>query len=393
MLELRADRDAAHHLDAAGHGHVDDARADQRGGQVGGLLAASRTACRRWWPRSDSGRPAASHAVRVTLKLCSPTWLTQPPTTWPISAGIDPGALDDGLLDRAEQLGRVDGWTGRRRGARRGADGVDDDNVAHGESVDVRIRSGPGGRNCAAVARLRRGAVASRLGPRAAGAAARLTIVRRRLLGRARATAFVPSLLPPAEPADVRWFHVGRPRRGRDRRPAEDCVADALPRHARHRRLLGASTSRWMSRSAGRRRVHRPARTSGGCRRWSGPSPAGPCSSSSWARTHRFCGRCGDADRAGSRRAGRCAARRAGCSPTRGSHRPSSRWSRGATRRCWRRGVQFPVPMYSCLAGFVEPGESLEEAVRGRCREEVGLSVDEVVYKRATLGRGEATFR
>ena len=29
----------------------------------------------------DIGRPAASQAVRVTLKLCSPTWLTQPPTT------------------------------------------------------------------------------------------------------------------------------------------------------------------------------------------------------------------------------------------------------------------------------------------------------------------------
>ena len=30
---------------------------------------------------TESGRPAASHAVRVRLKLCSPTWLTQPPTT------------------------------------------------------------------------------------------------------------------------------------------------------------------------------------------------------------------------------------------------------------------------------------------------------------------------
>ncbi len=37
-----------------------------------------------------SGRPAASHAVRVMLKLCSPTWLTQPPTTWPTSAGSMP---------------------------------------------------------------------------------------------------------------------------------------------------------------------------------------------------------------------------------------------------------------------------------------------------------------
>ena len=36
-------------------------------------------------------------------------------------------------------------------------------------------------------------------------------------------------------------------------------------------------------------------------------------------------------------------------------------------------GVSFPLPMYSCLAGFVEPGETLEEAVgRERCGEEVG---------------------
>jgi len=29
----------------------------------------------------DCDSPAANQAVRVTLKLCSPTWLTQPPTT------------------------------------------------------------------------------------------------------------------------------------------------------------------------------------------------------------------------------------------------------------------------------------------------------------------------
>ena len=38
----------------------------------------------------SSGSPAESQAVRVMLKLCSPTWLTQPPTTWPISAGSMP---------------------------------------------------------------------------------------------------------------------------------------------------------------------------------------------------------------------------------------------------------------------------------------------------------------
>ncbi|MBX3248185.1 MAG: NAD(+) diphosphatase [Myxococcales bacterium] len=40
----------------------------------------------------------------------------------------------------------------------------------------------------------------------------------------------------------------------------------------------------------------------------------------------------------------------------------------------------FPKGMYSALAGFVEPGESLEECVRRETREEVGLEVDAPRY-------------
>ncbi|MED6193386.1 Nucleoside diphosphate-linked moiety X motif 19, mitochondrial [Stylosanthes scabra] len=41
---------------------------------------------------------------------------------------------------------------------------------------------------------------------------------------------------------------------------------------------------------------------------------------------------------------------------------------------------RFVPRMWSCLAGFIEPGESLEEAVRRETWEETGIEVGEVVY-------------
>ncbi len=44
------------------------------------------------------------------------------------------------------------------------------------------------------------------------------------------------------------------------------------------------------------------------------------------------------------------------------------------------RGTRFTAPMYSALAGFVEPSESLEECVHREVREEVGVRVRGLRY-------------
>jgi NAD+ diphosphatase len=44
------------------------------------------------------------------------------------------------------------------------------------------------------------------------------------------------------------------------------------------------------------------------------------------------------------------------------------------------RQAMFPNNMYSALAGFIEPGENIEEAVRREIMEEAGISVGEVHY-------------
>jgi NAD+ diphosphatase len=44
------------------------------------------------------------------------------------------------------------------------------------------------------------------------------------------------------------------------------------------------------------------------------------------------------------------------------------------------RQARFPKGMYSCLAGFLEPGETIEEAVRREIHEEAGIDCGEVAY-------------
>ena len=103
-----------------------------------------------------------------------------------------------------------------------------------------------------------------------------------------------------------------------------------------------------------------------------------------WARTHRYCGRCGTPTTRSERFTSMdCPACGLMAFPrvapamitlvTRGDDGPDQ-------EVLLARGAQWPTPMYSCLAGFVEAGESLEECVVREVREEVGVAVGDVRY-------------
>jgi NAD+ diphosphatase len=53
---------------------------------------------------------------------------------------------------------------------------------------------------------------------------------------------------------------------------------------------------------------------------------------------------------------------------------------RRGDRALLARGVRFPLPFYSALAGFVEVGETLEDTVAREVREEVGVEVERIRY-------------
>lgn len=98
-----------------------------------------------------------------------------------------------------------------------------------------------------------------------------------------------------------------------------------------------------------------------------------------WDRAHRFCGVCGTpTDRQAHERGRICPA----C-----GHVAYPRISPAMMALVWRdgelllaRAPHFAPGMYSALAGFVEPGESLEECVAREVEEEVGVRVKNLRY-------------
>jgi NAD+ diphosphatase len=100
-----------------------------------------------------------------------------------------------------------------------------------------------------------------------------------------------------------------------------------------------------------------------------------------WDRTHRYCGRCGEAtEPVASERARRCPACGLMAFP-RLAPAIIVLVERDDGRALLARGAAFPIPMYSCLAGFVEPGETMEQAVHREVHEEVGIEVEDVRYQ------------
>lgn len=98
-----------------------------------------------------------------------------------------------------------------------------------------------------------------------------------------------------------------------------------------------------------------------------------------WDRDHQFCGRCGTGlEPQLAERSKRCPVCRLVAYP-RISPAVIVLVRRGE-EVLLARSPHFLPGMYSCLAGFVEPGETLEQAVEREVREETGIEVENVRY-------------
>jgi NAD+ diphosphatase len=98
-----------------------------------------------------------------------------------------------------------------------------------------------------------------------------------------------------------------------------------------------------------------------------------------WDRTHQFCGRCGASTQAKSEERVRvCPACKLSAYP-RVAPAIMALVKRD-TEILLGRSPHFPPGMYSALAGFAEPGESLEQCLAREVAEEVGVRVNNIRY-------------
>jgi NAD+ diphosphatase len=99
-----------------------------------------------------------------------------------------------------------------------------------------------------------------------------------------------------------------------------------------------------------------------------------------WHRRHRFCANCGAPTEP------RDGGHERSCPSCEAHHFPRTdpvvivRVSDGRDGLLLGRQARWPEGRYSLLAGFVEPGETLEEAVRREVLEESGVPLDSVTY-------------
>jgi NAD+ diphosphatase len=98
-----------------------------------------------------------------------------------------------------------------------------------------------------------------------------------------------------------------------------------------------------------------------------------------WHARHRFCANCGAATQVT-----QCGWRR-DCASCKAQHFPRTdpvviMLAIKGDRCVLGRSARFVPTMWSCLAGFIEPGESIEDAVRRETREEAGIATGRVKY-------------
>ena len=98
-----------------------------------------------------------------------------------------------------------------------------------------------------------------------------------------------------------------------------------------------------------------------------------------WHQRHRFCAVCGHASET------RAAGWKRACISCGAEHFPRTdpvviMMAVHGDRCVMGRQSRFAPGVYSCLAGFVEPGETIEDAVRRELYEEAGLAIGQVRY-------------